>query len=300
MKEDSLPQSGWEWERGFLRGATLYDAEPRTVIFAPGRIEGSWSLCWVAPGERAPVGFAPGVDPSRLSAERCTVVSDGAGHRLRMVEHLLSVLAFWNGPGVIALLDGDALPALDGSAWGWYRALNALPGAAWRWQSYPVDLRQRWEWEGGFLEVESAERFEASLEWSAGGLTQQASLKEPPAGEEEKIDEVMKLLWNARTFISREELEAARAAGLFSPQPGQGVEWRSNGSATPEILEGGALRFPAEFAWHKMTDLVGDLALAGYGLPRLKITARNSGHFWNHKLLSAIAHSLSNSRQERH
>lgn len=285
-------EKSWEWSRGFLQGRSLFSEERTTVLFAPATLDESWSVVCRYSAEDSPVGFAPGLSPDSLMAKRCTTIQFSSRQELRMVEHLLAVLAFWRGPGVIAIVDGTALPILDGSAEGWYRVLNDLPNAAWGWKSYPVEpFCKEWRWENGFLRAESAEAFSVDYQWNAEEITQSVHLSEASSQAQFEAGDVIKHLWNARTFISESELEQALEQGLFSPHPGDGVVWRA-ASGELEIVEGGSLRFPDEFAWHKVADLIGDLSLFRYGVPQLKITARNSGHFHNHQLVKSLHRTL--------
>ena len=41
---------------------------------------------------------------------------------------------------------------------------------------------------------------------------------------------------------------------------------------------------------HKILDLLGDLALIGLALPRLRLEIRNGGHALNHLLLEQLLH----------
>ena len=43
-----------------------------------------------------------------------------------------------------------------------------------------------------------------------------------------------------------------------------------------------------ELARHKVLDLLGDLALNGLALPKLRLTIRNGGHALNHLLLDRL------------
>lgn len=221
-------EKSWEWSRGFLQGRSLFSEERTTVLFAPATLDESWSVVCRYSAEDSPVGFAPGLSPDSLMAKRCTTIQFSSRQELRMVEHLLAVLAFWRGPGVIAIVDGTALPILDGSAEGWYRVLNDLPNAAWGWKSYPVEpFCKEWRWENGFLRAESAEAFSVDYQWNAEEITQSVHLSEASSQAQFEAGDVIKHLWNARTFISESELEQALEQGLFSPHPGDGVVWRA-------------------------------------------------------------------------
>lgn len=290
-----------------LRGPSLESPEDRAVRLLPADAvlrEGSDALFgsgnWVlfrrtddGPGQDAEESANPklawfragAVAPRRLEARRCTVVRGIGGGEFAETEHLLGALAFWTGSRVVVHCespdDGDCgLPALDGSAKPWAEALSGLEGASFGWRTWNAPLRRRWVWENGFLEVEPADRFEAEVLWVRDGLEQRAKLAE--GDDPERI-------WKARSFISETELAEARKAGLLGGVlPGQGILWRPE-EGRLRVVEG-ELSDPDEFALHKLLDLVGDLALAAPGLPRLKIRARNAGHFRHHALVAALLH----------
>ena len=267
-----------------VSGPSLFSGETRTVRLFAGMgspEDPAWRLlCGAGENGDVPVDVAPGlVPPGRLRARRCTEVLGDRGGSLAETEHLCAALAFWRGPKAIAWCDGGELPACDGSARAWVAALRELPGARFGWSTYPAPLRRRWVWEEGFLEVEPSDRFEAEVVWAREGLEQRAALREG-----DSFDRILE----ARSFVSARELEEARKEGLLAGvAPEMGYLWEKRDGRL-RVLEGGELRDPDEFAAHKLLDLVGDLALAAPGLPRLKIRARNAGHFWHHRLVASL------------
>ncbi len=90
-------------------------------------------------------------------------------------------------------------------------------------------------------------------------------------------------LARARTFALAEEVEQLRAAGLA-----QGGSLDNAVVVDADrVLNPGGLRFPHEFARHKLLDAVGDLALAGAPI-RGRFVAHRSGHVLNNRLLGAL------------
>jgi UDP-3-O-[3-hydroxymyristoyl] N-acetylglucosamine deacetylase len=87
----------------------------------------------------------------------------------------------------------------------------------------------------------------------------------------------------ARTFCFRKDIERMQAAGLAR---GGSL---ANAIVVDEfsILNPEGLRFPDEFARHKVLDAIGDLAL--FGLPVLgALTAVKSGHALNQALVKKV------------
>ncbi len=87
----------------------------------------------------------------------------------------------------------------------------------------------------------------------------------------------------ARTFGFIEEVEALRKAGLAA---GGSIE---NAVVIYEDKLSSQLRFPDEFARHKMLDLIGDMSLIGCARIRGHIVAVRSGHSLNVELAGKIA-----------
>ena len=87
----------------------------------------------------------------------------------------------------------------------------------------------------------------------------------------------------ARTFCLKEEAEALLRAGF-----GKGADVTNTLVVDRDgAVMGNALRFPDEFARHKLLDLLGDLALAGCALEG-HVVAHRTGHGANHRLVRMI------------
>jgi len=100
-------------------------------------------------------------------------------------------------------------------------------------------------------------------------------------------DGFLKEIAPARTFVTQEEIERLRAAGL-----GQGATEENTcviGESAEEDLK--ALRFPDEYVRHKVLDVIGDLALLGRPLCA-HIVAHRSGHEGNRSLVEKIADEI--------
>jgi len=91
----------------------------------------------------------------------------------------------------------------------------------------------------------------------------------------------------ARTFSLAEEAQAFQAQGI-----GTHLTPRDVLIMGPDGPIDNDLRFPDEHVRHKITDLIGDLALLGRRL-RGRIVAYRSGHELNHQLVQALVDSTS-------
>jgi len=81
----------------------------------------------------------------------------------------------------------------------------------------------------------------------------------------------------ARTFGFDHEIAALKAAGLAL---GGSLE-NAIVITESEVLAKDGLRFPDEFARHKLLDLIGDLALSGLVFEGLTLEAERPGHAGN-------------------
>ncbi len=184
-----------------------------------------------------------------VSTKRCTALgADGAC--VATVEHLLAALrvaGFWTG--VVVEVEGPELPILDGSAGPWRDAVAGLgeppptpvpwrPSAALHFRHGPTRVR---------LEP-GAERLTASIAYAHRAIGAQRW-----SGAPECFDGLL----DARTFATRGEVEALRAAGgLLGAAEGRGIVFDDDGPAAP-------LRWPDEPVRHKALDALGDLVLFG-------------------------------------
>jgi UDP-3-O-[3-hydroxymyristoyl] N-acetylglucosamine deacetylase/3-hydroxyacyl-[acyl-carrier-protein] dehydratase len=95
----------------------------------------------------------------------------------------------------------------------------------------------------------------------------------------------------ARTFVLAQEVESLRAAGL-----GKGANYQNTLVVGPDGPVENSLRFPDEFARHKVLDLVGDLFLVGADLSATIIATR-TGHTANMRLVKNLTEVM-NARED--
>jgi len=92
----------------------------------------------------------------------------------------------------------------------------------------------------------------------------------------------------ARTFIFSDDWESLRAKGMLpGALEGCGILLQAQGSNL-RVLSGAPLRHSQEPLLHKILDLLGDLALLGPHLPKLRIRIHNGGHAVHHQLIERI------------
>ena len=202
----------------------------------------------------------------------CTVIDSGDSE-VAVVEHLLAALwaAGIDTAGVI--VEGAEIPNTDGSSQPIYAALTN----AGRIQAGPrleLSLTEtlRVEENGSYLQIEPEDT-----------LTVDYSFSHPELGEQQYVAAISRVsaateIIPARSFITNSEAAAAIAAGVLRHENVEDalylqVEDREVSPVTP-------LRFPNEYARHKVLDMLGDLYLAPFEWTG-KITAFRSGHKLN-------------------
>jgi UDP-3-O-[3-hydroxymyristoyl] N-acetylglucosamine deacetylase len=208
-----------------------------------------------------------------------TTLSSG-GYTIRTVEHLLSAL---HGLGITNLIvkTDDEVPALDGSAVEFCRQLNEAGLQEQTGLVTPVKVTQPIQIGEGdeFIRIEPADHLiiDYKLEYPAPIGLQEVHF------ELTSPETYVETIAPARTFGFVREFRKMSEMGLAS-----GGRLDNCILLDDEKVVNTSLRFPDEFARHKVLDLIGDLYLLGrpiYG----HVTAAKTGHSDNLALLRAIA-----------
>jgi UDP-3-O-[3-hydroxymyristoyl] N-acetylglucosamine deacetylase len=203
----------------------------------------------------------------------------GNGHSIRTVEHLMSAL---HGLGITNLLvkTDDELPALDGSAQEYCRQLR---DAGIRNQSpsvEPIAVTRTIQVGAGneFIRIEPARHLiiDYTLDYPQPVGVQHVHF------ELTSPDDYVSQIAPARTFGFVHEFHKLAQMGLAS-----GGRLDNLILVDDEKVVNTTLRFPDEFARHKVLDLIGDLFLLGRPLIG-HVTASKTGHSDNLALLRAI------------
>ncbi|MHB9131718.1 MAG: UDP-3-O-acyl-N-acetylglucosamine deacetylase [Armatimonadota bacterium] len=185
------------------------------------------------------------------------------------VEHLLAAMMAAQIDDATIMLDGPELPALDGSALPWYDAIMAAGVCDTGGEIPLVRLPTTW-WLG-----DGESQFFLS---SANQLILYAAISVPDTVAERMVaggaldePEVRQQTLRARTYGLEREVQALLDAGL--------AQGGSLDNAVILTRDGylNAHVWPEEPAWHKVQDLLGDLALVGARI-HAKILARRAGH----------------------
>jgi len=196
-------------------------------------------------------------------------VTLGLGVTVRTVEHLLAAAAGLGLTNLYVEVDGEELPALDGSAAAYYSALanagvdeqdaRCTPQSLTR----PVWVQASMAWVYGL----PSERFRITYIVPITSAALGTQVVDFVPGR----DDFAKQIAPARTWGYMAELEALRTAGLaLGATKDNALGIGPDGYLNPA-------RFPDEPARHKVLDLLGDLMLLGRPLCA-HIIALGAGH----------------------
>lgn len=202
------------------------------------------------------------------------------GTRVRTVEHLLAATAALGVDNLLVEVEGEEIPALDGSAKPFVDLLYAAGKTQLPIPRRPLVIRKS-------IRVGDDRRWLEILPAPVFRITYTLDIDHPAVGIQ-----MLSLRCTEQTFVA--ELAPARTYGFLKDVG----TLRKNGLAKGGSLDNavvvgrrtilnGSLRYEDEFVRHKMLDLIGDLGLLGRPLVG-HVVARNAGHTLNHQLALAI------------
>ena len=262
-------------------GRGLHTGEECRVVLTPG-MEGEGVLL------RGRETFYPVEDSAFSGTGRGTELFLPDGTSLKTPEHLFATLAGLGVWSVRIAAEGPEIPALDGCSVAFAKVIeaNSTPaddgGKGPEPMALPfpliVENRDRGAVLAAFPSDELFLSYVITYEGTAIGT--QASDFRPPA------DDFLPLLAPARTFALESEVQALLDRGLAK---GGSME-NAIVAGKNAVAAAGGLRFPDEFARHKILDLLGDLYLLGRPL-RARIFALRAGHDLHCRLVERL-HSV--------
>ena len=210
----------------------------------------------------------------------CTTLSNAAGVQVSTIEHLLAALAASGIDNLYIDIDGEELPALDGSAEPFLKLIEQVGIARQAAPRRYIKVLKTIEVGNGdgFARIEPCERLEldVTIDFDDKAIGRQRVEIVP------NVRDFRDRLASARTYARLHEDAALQAQGLSK-----------GGSLDNAVVVDGdkvlnpeGLRFADEFVRHKALDLLGDLYLGGPILAR--VTTLKGGHGLNHDLLMAL------------
>lgn len=203
------------------------------------------------------------------------------GVLISTTEHLLSALAALGVDNVYAEMDNIEVPILDGSSLPIVREILSIGLRRQRARRIFLQVVKP-------LEIIDGEKRIAI--YPANGFRATCSIDFPhPFIGKHTFDAALtpenylQDVAPARTFITLEEVEPLRQAGLV-----RGGSLENAIVVGPDgVLNAEGLRFPDEFCRHKMLDLIGDLALLGRPVAG-HVVAHRGGHALHYTLVSRL------------
>ncbi|MBM3268790.1 MAG: UDP-3-O-[3-hydroxymyristoyl] N-acetylglucosamine deacetylase [Candidatus Sericytochromatia bacterium] len=266
----------WTLRQPFtLTGVGLHTGEPVNVRVLPAPPHHGLAFSRVdLPGKPRIPALAEFVSDLTLS----TSLARGRA-TVRTVEHLLAALAGLGVSNALIAVDGPEVPAMDGSAQAFARAVVEAGRVALPAVRRVINLAERYEIDMGDRSVICQPGDEAAISYVVdyghplAGIQCWEGLVNPAVFKHE--------LAPARTFCLRADAERMRAAGLArGGNFDNAVVVMEDGYSSP-------LRFQDEFVRHKVLDLIGDLALCGADW-RGQIVAVKAGHPLHVQLASRL------------
>jgi UDP-3-O-[3-hydroxymyristoyl] N-acetylglucosamine deacetylase/3-hydroxyacyl-[acyl-carrier-protein] dehydratase len=260
-----------------LSGTSLHTGESVTLTLHPAPADSGYRF------RRTDLPDQPVIEAhvSKVKmVERATTLSDG-GVKLHTVEHVLSALAGLGVDNALIEMDANEPPIGDGSAQPFVQLIRKagiveMDAARRVFETQePISIETP---SGSILTLLPDDHFRISCTQVGpeGRFTQFASFTITPEVYEKEIAP-------ARTFVFYEEVKPLMDKGLIK---GGSLE-NAVVARGEQVLSKEPLRFPDEFVRHKILDIVGDLALAGFPL-RGHIVAVKPGHGPNTELAKAV------------
>src|SRR6266478_5121777 len=215
------------------------------------------------------------------TVERATTIGEGSV-RVHTVEHVLAALSAMGVDNAIVEMDANEPPIGDGSAQPYVDLIRKAGVTAQEEPRKFFDVREPMHVEtktGALLVLLPDDKFRISCTQAGPNnqFTQFLSLELTPSIFEREIAP-------ARTFVFYEDVQQLMEKNLIK---GGSLENAIvvRGEA---VLSKEPLRFADEFVWHKILDIIGDLALIGRRI-RGHVVAVKPGHAANAELARALA-----------
>lgn len=210
-----------------------------------------------------------------------TTLGNAYGVKVATVEHLLAAIAGCGLTNVYVDIDGPEVPIMDGSSAPFVFLIECAGIATQQAFQQALRIRERVSVSDGdkWAELLPSDGFHAEIgiEFDSAAIGHQSYTFtfDAPAFKSQVA--------RARTFGFRHEVESLRAAGLaLGGSLSNAIVIEGD-----TVLNENGLRFHDEFVRHKLLDVVGDLALAGWPLLGF-FRGHKTGHPLNNKLLREV------------
>lgn len=246
-----------------VSGTGLHSGRPVSVIIRPAAA-GS-GIVFVQRGKKIPATI------EHLKETNRGTTLEG----IAVVEHFLAAAYGIGAYDLEVKVDGDELPALDGSALPWVEILEKVVGHRSNVEGLRIKEPIKVIDNQSSIEALPFDGFKVDFMVNFEGLGEQKLVFDA------QKQDFKKEIAPARTFGYLEEYEGLKAKGLaLGASYENALVLDKNGYVNQP-------RFPDEVVRHKILDLIGDLALLGRPL-QAEIRAVRSGHKLNTELVRRI------------
>ena len=213
--------------------------------------------------------------------------------RFQMVEHLMAALAALEIDNCVVEIDGEELPALDGSSHGYVESLSqaGLIIQAAEKKRLVIQEKVRIERDASWVELSPVHHGETYFEYRLS-FDDHTPIQPQTFGLNLTPDRFIREVAPARTFVTADQAAAIRSKGLAGHVTNHDL--LVIGDEGPIENE---YRYKDECARHKTLDLIGDLALSGVEFVGRAVSFRG-GHSLNGRVAERLL-ELSNSRSQR-
>jgi UDP-3-O-[3-hydroxymyristoyl] N-acetylglucosamine deacetylase len=210
-----------------------------------------------------------------------TVIDDGAGASVGVIEHLMAAVAGAGIDDLLITVDGDELPIFDGDALSYLTLIERAGLHDIESPKRALRILKR-------VEVTNADASAALVPAPDFSFDFEIMFASPAIGEQRMSwifsnESFRTDIAPARTFGFVHELEMLNKMGLAR---GASLE-NTLAIEGDAVVNAKLMRFPDEFVRHKILDALGDMALAGAPIIG-RFEGRRSGHALNNALLRKV------------
>jgi UDP-3-O-[3-hydroxymyristoyl] N-acetylglucosamine deacetylase len=210
-----------------------------------------------------------------------TTISNSDGVKVATIEHLMAAIWGCEIDNLIVELNCEEIPIMDGSSAAFIFLVECAGIQTQKESRKTIEILKKIEIKEGdkSLSIEPAKEFSVDLHIDFN----HAQLGKQNFEFHSEHTSFKNDISRARTFAFEKDIETMRTHNLaLGGSLKNAVVIGENGIVNPE-----GLRFPDEFARHKMLDFIGDIFLSGgYILGHFKTV--KSGHSVNNKLLHQL------------
>ncbi|MBC6445103.1 MAG: UDP-3-O-[3-hydroxymyristoyl] N-acetylglucosamine deacetylase [Alphaproteobacteria bacterium GM202ARS2] len=265
------------WVR--TQGIGLHRGRPVFMTFYPGEVDSGLVL-----RVRGPSGVSDEVAMrwENVSDTRMNTTVSSAKFSVSTVEHVVSAIAGCGVDNMVIELDGDEMPAMDGSARAFTDMIRRVGVVEQKGYRRFIVLDETVEVHDGerFIIAEPSPqiRYDYSIDFTHPSIGKQRYVY-----EHRGVRGFCAHIAPCRTFGFLSDVERLRAAGLALGSGENNVIVLSDGG----VMNKDGLRFRDEFVRHKLLDAWGDLYLAGRPIVGA-LRFHRAGHDLHHRFLKAL------------